>query len=75
MFYTIHFEIVVQKKGDVTSRCLIRATNGKRKVVTMVRHQDLVRFQIKLAECNKGAITGLRKHAPAASGARRPALH
>eukprot|EP00794_Sanderia_malayensis_P017466 gene17466-19213_t len=57
------------KKGDASksqehlgeSRCLFRATNGKRKISTVVLHKDVNKFQLAYANLLKTNIDNLKK--------------
>jgi len=43
------------------SRCLFRATNGKRKISTVVTHKDVNKFQMAYANLLKSNIDNLKK--------------
>ena len=47
--------------GDGEYKCLIRATDGKTKISTIVRSRDVVRFQLSFAAVNKANMDGLKK--------------
>eukprot|EP01089_Gocevia_fonbrunei_P007903 TRINITY_DN1927_c0_g1_i2.p1 TRINITY_DN1927_c0_g1~~TRINITY_DN1927_c0_g1_i2.p1 ORF type:complete len:105 (+),score=21.13 TRINITY_DN1927_c0_g1_i2:50-364(+) len=50
-----------QATKETETQCLVRATDGKNKISTIVNKKDLVGFQVNFNVCMKANVTGLKK--------------
>eukprot|EP01102_Stenamoeba_stenopodia_P012917 TRINITY_DN4119_c0_g4_i2.p2 TRINITY_DN4119_c0_g4~~TRINITY_DN4119_c0_g4_i2.p2 ORF type:complete len:119 (-),score=44.42 TRINITY_DN4119_c0_g4_i2:86-442(-) len=50
-----------EHNAEVEPRCLIRATAGKKKISTIVKTKDLIRFQLAFGNIQKVQMDNLKK--------------
>ncbi|CAK8687129.1 signal recognition particle 14 kDa protein-like [Clavelina lepadiformis] len=58
----INVKVKVQPSATGEGLCLIRATNGKKKLSTVVNAKDINRFQMAYTSVLRANLDGLKKH-------------